>query len=75
MLYFVFLNVWVDMVPFALLQLSGSIALSVRGECDFSTKAQIAESAGAIALLVINDKEGCNIQCTYICNLHCIIHL
>ncbi|KAF3457387.1 hypothetical protein FNV43_RR02044 [Rhamnella rubrinervis] len=38
-------------------KLTGSIALSVRGECDFSTKAQIAESAGAIALLVINDKE------------------
>lgn len=52
------------MALFAPLQLSGHIALSVRGDCDFATKAQIAESAGAIALLVINDKEGCYIQCT-----------
>lgn len=47
------------MVPFALLQLSRSVALSVRGDCDFTVKAQNAESGGALALMVINDKEGC----------------
>ncbi|PPD81432.1 hypothetical protein GOBAR_DD21639 [Gossypium barbadense] len=38
-------------------KLSGSAALSVRGDCDFVTKAKVAQSGGAQALLVINDKE------------------
>ncbi|XP_015887060.2 signal peptide peptidase-like 5 [Ziziphus jujuba] len=38
-------------------QLSRSVALSVRGDCDFTVKAQNAESGGALALMVINDKE------------------
>lgn len=38
-------------------KLSGSAALSMRGECGFSTKAQVAQQGGAAALLVINDKE------------------
>ncbi|XP_011656474.1 signal peptide peptidase-like 5 isoform X2 [Cucumis sativus] len=38
-------------------KLSGSIALSTRGECDFTIKAEIAQAGGAAALLVINDKE------------------
>ena len=46
---------------FCVLQLSGSIATVVRGGCDFTTKAEIAQSEGAAALLVINDKEGCSL--------------
>ncbi|KAE8022781.1 hypothetical protein FH972_008555 [Carpinus fangiana] len=38
-------------------KLSGSIVLSVRGDCDFTTKAEVAQSEGAAALVVINDKE------------------
>ncbi|OMP03823.1 hypothetical protein COLO4_10186 [Corchorus olitorius] len=38
-------------------KLSGSVALSTRGDCDFTTKAKVAQSGGAAALLVINDKE------------------
>ncbi|EOY04904.1 Signal peptide peptidase family protein, expressed isoform 1 [Theobroma cacao] len=38
-------------------ELSGSVALSTRGDCDFTTKAKVAQSGGAAALLVINDKE------------------
>ncbi|KAJ6334167.1 hypothetical protein OIU78_011136, partial [Salix suchowensis] len=38
-------------------KLSGSIATVVRGGCDFTTKAEIAQSEGAAALLVINDEE------------------
>ncbi|KAK2973812.1 hypothetical protein RJ640_012282 [Escallonia rubra] len=38
-------------------KLSGSIALSLRGGCDFTTKAEIAQSGGAAGLVVINDKE------------------
>ncbi|OIW17587.1 hypothetical protein TanjilG_08865 [Lupinus angustifolius] len=38
-------------------QFYGSIALCVRGGCDFTTKAQFAQSAGATAILVINDTE------------------
>lgn len=43
---------------FAVFQISGSIALTERGDCDFTTKAKIAQSGGAAALVVINDKEG-----------------
>lgn len=42
----------------SVLQLVGSIALSVRGECDFTTKAEVVQSGGAVALLVVNDEEG-----------------
>ncbi|XWS35271.1 hypothetical protein CRYUN_Cryun21dG0111800 [Craigia yunnanensis] len=38
-------------------KLSGFVALSTRGDCDFVTKAKVAQSGGAAALLVINDKE------------------
>uniref|UniRef100_A0A7N0T9A2 PA domain-containing protein n=1 Tax=Kalanchoe fedtschenkoi TaxID=63787 RepID=A0A7N0T9A2_KALFE len=38
-------------------ELSGSAGLSVRGDCSFTTKANIAQQAGAKALLVINDNE------------------
>lgn len=38
-------------------QLSGYAALSKRGNCTFTTKAKIAEAGGAVALLVMNDKE------------------
>ncbi|KAL9397610.1 hypothetical protein Peur_011863 [Populus x canadensis] len=38
-------------------KLSGSIAMAVRGGCDFTTKAEVAQSGGAAALLVINDEE------------------
>ncbi|KAI4302716.1 hypothetical protein MLD38_038433 [Melastoma candidum] len=38
-------------------KLSGLIALSARGECDFTIKAETAQSGGAMALLVINDEE------------------
>uniref|UniRef100_A0A2P2ILY0 Signal peptide peptidase-like 3 isoform X2 n=1 Tax=Rhizophora mucronata TaxID=61149 RepID=A0A2P2ILY0_RHIMU len=38
-------------------KLSGSIAMSIRGDCAFSRKAEVAEAGGAAALLVINDKE------------------
>lgn len=47
-----------DSCSFALFQLDGSIALSIRGSCAFTEKAKHAEAAGASALLVINDKEG-----------------
>jgi hypothetical protein len=35
--------------------------MAVRGGCDFTTKAEVAQSGGAAALLVINDEEGCNL--------------
>ncbi|GMP78256.1 hypothetical protein CsSME_00034261 [Camellia sinensis var. sinensis] len=38
-------------------KISGSFALSTRGDCDFMTKAEVAQSAGAAGLLVINDGE------------------
>ncbi|KAK2641723.1 hypothetical protein Ddye_023486 [Dipteronia dyeriana] len=38
-------------------KLNGLIALSVRGDCAFTTKAELAQSGGAAALVVINDKE------------------
>ncbi|MCL7051613.1 hypothetical protein MKW94_013458 [Papaver nudicaule] len=37
--------------------LSNSIALSTRGDCAFTVKAEVAESGGASGLLVINDNE------------------
>ncbi|GFY81504.1 hypothetical protein Acr_01g0013130 [Actinidia rufa] len=40
-----------------LYRLSGSIALSTRGDCDFMTKAEVGQSGGAAVLLVINDSE------------------
>ncbi|KAM5569919.1 hypothetical protein ABKV19_017103 [Rosa sericea] len=38
-------------------QLSGAIALSTRGDCDFSVKAQVAQAGGAKGLLVMNNEE------------------
>lgn len=46
------------MCSLAVVQLSGSIALSMRGDCAFTTKAEVAQAAGAAALVVINDEEG-----------------
>ncbi|KAJ0969155.1 hypothetical protein J5N97_022032 [Dioscorea zingiberensis] len=39
-------------------QLKNSIAIAKRGECEFTFKANIAESGGAAALIVINDDDG-----------------
>ena len=41
-----------------ILQVSGSIALTVRGDCIFTTKAKVAQAGEAAALIVINDEEG-----------------
>lgn len=38
-------------------KLSGSIAMSIRGDCAFTVKAEVAQDGGAEALLVMNDKE------------------
>ncbi|KAJ8774335.1 hypothetical protein K2173_011584 [Erythroxylum novogranatense] len=38
-------------------KISGSIVVSARGDCSFTEKAEVAQSGGASALLVINDKE------------------
>ncbi|KAL0432973.1 UNVERIFIED_CONTAM: Signal peptide peptidase-like 3 [Sesamum latifolium] len=38
-------------------KLSGSIALAVRGDCIFTTKAEVAQAGGAAGLVVINDEE------------------
>ncbi|KAK7295862.1 hypothetical protein RJT34_18775 [Clitoria ternatea] len=38
-------------------KLSGSVALCVRGDCDFTTKATFAQAGGATGMLVINDAE------------------
>ncbi|KAM7486394.1 hypothetical protein LguiA_002403 [Lonicera macranthoides] len=38
-------------------ELSGSIALSPRGGCEFTTKAEFAQAGGAAGLIVINDEE------------------
>ncbi|KAK2459210.1 signal peptide peptidase [Trifolium repens] len=37
-------------------KLSGSVAVCVRGTCDFTTKATFAQSGGAIAMLMINEQ-------------------
>lgn len=39
-------------------KLSGSVALCVRGGCDFTVKAYFAQSGAATAILVINDSQG-----------------
>lgn len=39
-------------------QLSGFTALARRGDCDYLIKAEVAQAAGAAALVVINDSEG-----------------
>ncbi|KAL3507174.1 hypothetical protein ACH5RR_032556 [Cinchona calisaya] len=38
-------------------KLSGSIVLAFRGDCDFTTKAEVAQDGGAAGLLIINDEE------------------
>lgn len=40
------------------LQLSGSVALCARGNCDFTDKAAFAQSGGATGMLVLNDEPG-----------------
>ena len=32
--------------------------LAFRGDCDFTTKAEVAQAQGAAGLLIINDAEG-----------------
>lgn len=49
------------LISHVLFQLSGSIALAARGNCTFTQKAREAQGAGATALLVVNNKEGCNL--------------
>lgn len=55
-----FWGIWVEMVFLAVSQISGSVVLSSRGDCAFTTKAEVAQSGGAAALIVINDQEGQN---------------
>jgi len=43
---------------FLSLQIKGYAALVRRGTCDFTTKARVAQKAGAVAVLVINDAQG-----------------
>ncbi|XP_060173925.1 signal peptide peptidase-like 3 [Lycium barbarum] len=38
-------------------KLSGSIALALRGQCDFLTKATVAQAGGAAGIVLINDEE------------------
>ncbi|XP_027363291.1 signal peptide peptidase-like 3 [Abrus precatorius] len=38
-------------------KLSGSVAVCVRGNCDFTTKAEFAQSGGATAMLMINESD------------------
>ena len=40
------------------LQVQGYAALVRRGNCDFTTKARVAQKAGAVVVLVVNDKQG-----------------
>ena len=40
------------------LQLQGYAALVRRGKCDFTTKARMAQKAGAVAILIVNYKQG-----------------
>lgn len=39
-------------------QIQGFTALVKRGNCTFTTKARVAQAAGAVAILVVNDKQG-----------------
>ncbi|WMV48557.1 hypothetical protein MTR67_041942 [Solanum verrucosum] len=41
-------------------KLSGSIALARRGECEFITKATVAQEGGAGGVVLINNEGGCN---------------
>lgn len=40
------------------LQLSGSVALCTRGDCDYTAKAVNAQLGGAASMLVLNNEEG-----------------
>lgn len=42
----------------SLLKVSQSVALSTRGDCEYTIKERVAQSAGAAALVVINTEEG-----------------
>ncbi|XP_042482084.1 signal peptide peptidase-like 2 [Macadamia integrifolia] len=46
-------------------KLSNSIALSMRGDCEFTVKAEVAQSGGASGLLVINDAEDISAMSCY----------
>lgn len=50
------------------MQVSGSIALVVRGDCNFTTKAEVAQAGGAAGLIVINDDEGSFIPDDMLCD-------
>ena len=50
------------------LQLSGAIALTMHGDCDFTVKAQVAQAGGAKALLVVNNKQGISYSCYSLIN-------
>ncbi len=39
-------------------QVPNHAALVWRGDCTFTTKARIAQAAGAVSLIIVNDKEG-----------------
>ncbi|CAA0819893.1 Signal peptide peptidase-like 3 [Striga hermonthica] len=39
-------------------RLVGSISLVVRGDCEFTTKAKVAQAAGAAGMVMLNDDEG-----------------
>lgn len=45
-------------VDYVGLQIQGFTALVKRGNCTFTTKARVAQAAGAVAILVVNDKQG-----------------
>lgn len=42
------------------LKVSQSVALSTRGDCEYTTKAKVAQSGGAEALVLINNREELN---------------
>ena len=50
-------DAWVCFL-FLILQLVDSVALCIRGGCDFQLKATIAQSGGATGVLIINNEEG-----------------
>lgn len=52
------------------IQLSGLLALAGRGDCAFTTKGNVAQAAGALALLVMNDDEGFRELASQIFHLH-----
>lgn len=47
-----------NLVIFVLWQLTGDVIMVSRGHCKFTTKANIAQAAGASAVLIINNQRG-----------------